>query len=169
MKFNKKYLDEEINSYYEEEIYDEEIYDEDEEINNSITLYNNCEIIYTYFDKKLFIYAPKNELDIDLFNSLINSEMLNKEYITISKEMEPIYIHVEVFLLGNLCFSSMYNNYNYCNKCNLILPFDLEFYSNKLCEEIEEENMYPDKIILNDKYNLCYECYKNKNKLNKIN
>lgn len=157
-------LVEEIHNDSDEEINN----DSDEEIDmyvymNSIPLYKNCEYIFTSLDENLFIYSPKNELDNDLFNSLINSELLKKEYIKISEEMYPIFIHAEVFSLGKLNIWNYYSNSNYnnyCYECKLFLPIDLHFYSNKLCEEIENEYIYNKQKILNDKYNLCRECYK---------
>lgn len=70
------------------------------------------------------------------------------------------------FMLGDICLHN--DNYNKCNECNLILPFDLDFYSNKTIKELKQEEndekndndcISNNKNIFNNKYNLCKECY----------
>lgn len=127
---------------------------EENNSNNIKPLYENCDYIYND-DDRMYIYVPKNELDIDLFNLLINSELLKNENIDIYTEMDGIPFAFPYYSLGDLYFGAVNN---YCNECKLVLPFDLHFYSNKSCEEIANEIYNTNK--LEDKYNLCKECYK---------
>lgn len=135
-------------------------------------LYKDCESIDT-LNLELYIYAPKNKLDVDLFNTIINSDLLKKKNITIPKEIYNSFCFCEQFSIGNICLSKA--KYNVCNKCKLIIPYDMDFYSNKLQEELnnalndDDDN---DKNIDINEYNLCRCCYKNNeiysNKLNLV-
>ena len=128
-------------------------------------LYIDCEEVYS----NLYTYAPKNELDNELFNSITTYELLKKNNIIIEDKINSLNC-CEQFSIGKIC---LYNdNYNKCNLCELIIPFDMNFYSNKSSEELEQEDI-DDKIkSFKDKYNLCKICYNeniesNKN-LNKV-
>lgn len=106
-----------------------------------------------------FIYGPKNQLNTDLFQLYTNSELLKKNNITIAQSIQILDLHVEFYRLENICLYD--DNYNQCNKCQLFIPIDMNFYSNKTNIELQNE-ILPSGEKLKDKYNLCKECCKYK-------
>ena len=124
---------------------------------DSYPLYMNCDSIYNISNKDLFIYIPTNELDIELYSSLINSKLLKKENIKVSTEIKNLISWTDFFLLGKVCLFD--DNYNKCNECQLYLPIDLDFYSNKTNKQLQQEDIKNETKKLIDKYNLCKECY----------
>lgn len=111
-----------------------------------------------------FVYGPKNQLDTDLFQLYINSELLKKKNITIAQSMQIPFLHPEFYFLDDLCLYVNDNEYIYnrCNECQLIIPIDMNFYSNKTNIELQNEILSPSSGKLKDKYNLCKECCKHK-------
>ena len=97
-------------------------------------MYENCESFLGIY-KEIIFYTPKNVLDTYLYKSHINSEVLKKDNIIISEtnNMDSISCYSGSFyIIGNICLHN--DNYNKCNECDLFLPFDLDFYSNKTNE-----------------------------------
>ena len=91
---------------------------------NDEELYSHC-LILEAFKYNLYAYAPKNELDIELYNLMQNMEILKKDNIILSENMNHPYIHCEYNNIGNI---NLFNDeYAKCSLCNLILPIDLEF------------------------------------------
>ena len=126
-------------------------------------LFIDCENVTDIFDP-LYIYAPQNELDIGEFKSLCSSELLQKENIIVSENMDILYCG-EQFLIGSVSFMNDEINYNKCNKCNLIIPFDMNFYSNKTNIIINKCNTKEE--VDENKYNLCKLCYDQTNDIDK--
>lgn len=129
---------------------------------NTKLLYTDCE--NGWYTSPFYIYAPRNELDIDLFNQIINSKLLEKKNIEIEKKIK-IPCFCESYILGNIYTGR--DNYSVCSECKLILPFDLDFYSNKSQMEINNLNYADNDDVdnneekINDEYNLCKYCYSN--------
>ena len=70
--------------------------------------------------------------------------------------MQITYLHAEFYCLENICLYD--DNYNQCNKCQLFIPIDMNFYSNKTNTELQNE-ILPSGERQKDKYNLCKEIF----------
>ena len=100
-------------------------------------------------------YAPKNELNLELYFQLISSVsfVAPNESLTIDKATN------EVCRIDDVLFESTIRGTDKklrCSICKLKLPVDLKFYSNMLQEAINECNLYrpaPPEVI-----NVCKEC-----------
>jgi len=142
---------------------------------NNILLYKDCEFLRNS-DGKLYAYAPKNTLDIELFNALTQTECLtckgDKFEIKVKNEMNPIFVDQEMAELGDaeLIWIDEGKNIFTCNECKLIIPFDMEFYSNKTNAKIncsDDDSSDDDSSIKNkdvsdvslNQCNVCKICY----------
>lgn len=93
-------------------------------------LYENCDCISSSCGVFLFAYSQKNPLDEDLFQILISDDALKCEQINVNAKLMPPYLDGERYRVGNVYCQSDKDQYKTCRKCCLILPFDLEYYTN---------------------------------------
>lgn len=114
--------------------------------------YNCKEIIGNLdLDKgEALFYSPRNDLDVQFFNELINNKLLDNKFIKKCDigEDETELFHVVYF--PKLCLHEDYEH-TYCTDCKLQIPIDMEYYN------YDETNK-----------NICKKCY-NKNDYYKNN
>lgn len=129
-------------------------------------LYKDCIEFYSnYLGKSYYVYAPKNELDMDLFNNIIHSDTLKHKNIVLDEEVDDFsmtFYFDEQHFVGNINY--LHPRINICSECKFIVPFDYPFYSNKTQKELDDVNNgedSDDQTFHHDKYNVCLRCYKN--------
>ena len=104
-------------------------------------LYKDCIHIgrRTIKNGEVYAYGLHNKLDEKMFNSFKHMEILKSNHVSFPEEIDS-YIGCELFSVGNAIIVDIPK----CNKCELNLPIDLDYYTN------------------DDTYNLCKLCYDEK-------
>lgn len=109
-------------------------------------LYNGCKKFHSYH---LYIYAPNTSkyYDIDLYRRIIADEQLKRENILVGKNTyDEKELHENCIINEILCPMQIgrafkYNNKQdaiHCTSCNLIIPYDMDFYCKKSIDEFNE-------------------------------
>lgn len=132
-------------------------------------LYKDCVQILLCFGDAMYFYAPKNDLDNELFKELVSSDILKHDNIGVYNNInKKLMCEGEQYLIGEiLTESDNWVTQIKCNKCNLIIPVDMDFYSKMSNDKLNDNDNDDDNN--NDKYSLCKLCYNGEENLNLVN
>lgn len=139
-----------------------------DKITNLPLLYNNSVEILLKYGNKMYFNAPKNNLDNELFKKIVFSDALKHNNIKVNNDInKKITCEGKQILVGAI--RTVYDNWVIklkCNKCNLIIPIDMDFYSTINNDELNDQS---ECCGDNNICNLCNFCYNGEENLNLVN
>ena len=114
-------------------------------------LYENCALIEgSMSENNFYFYAPKNQLDEDLFNELTNLDLLKKTNCKIVEKIKHCeeFIFCSQYAIGYITLDDEY--IKTCDICNLFIPYDMEYYTNNelnYCKLCCPDNTFEKKVM----------------------